>query len=277
MPAPQKSMLSQLAKVNFTSKGIELFTDWEEPGDQYPDAFQESEKTVPPNPPTNLFREVSLNKYHVDTAKTIGGQFADFIDGVCGAICDGIDKWMKMTAITGVMINGPTGMLMPGGVQGPPLGPLVLASAPKSTPQEMKYSNAIANTFGTLWQAWHMGLTGTLMYPPTFAACPSPVHPPTPNIPLPLVALSSPGESGLSPGTLKSTMEGNLGDPQALHASDLFDAIAKAFNNVFQIFKASTLVQNVLGTGPVPTFAPPFVPVGPVLAGVGNGPPGCLM
>ena len=71
-------------------------------------------------------------------------------------------------------------------------------------------------------------------------------------------------------------MEANLADPTALHASALFDAIAKAFNTVFQIFKASTLVQNVLGTGPIPTFAPPFVPVGPVVAGIGNGPPGCL-
>jgi hypothetical protein len=154
--------------------------------------------------------------------------------------------------------------------------PLILATAPKSKPQEVKYSNAIANAFGMLWQPWHMGLSGMLMYPPTFAACPSPVHPPTPNIPLPLIALASPGEAGLSSMTLKSTMEANLGDPTALHASDLFDAIAKAFNVVFQIFKVSTSVQNVLGVGPVPTFAPPFVPVGPVIAGVGTGAPGCL-
>ena len=40
-----------------------------------------------------------------------------------------------------------------------------------------------------------------------------------------------------------------------IHASDLFDAIANAFNTVFQIFKTSTLVQNVLGTGPIPSFA----------------------
>ena len=276
MPAPQKNMFAQLTKVNFLSKGIKLPMDWKHPGDQYSNAFQPSEIAVLPNLPMNLFREVSLNKYHVDTAKTIGKQFEDYIDGICGAICDGIDKWMKMTAITGVMINGPTGTLMPACVVGPPLMPLILATAPKSSLQEMKYSTAISNAFGTLWQPWQMGLTGTLMYPPTFAVCPSPVHPPTPNIPLPLITLSSPGESGLSPTSLQGTMVANLADPMALHASDLFDAIAKAFNTVFQIFKASTLIQNVLGIGPVPTFAPPFVPAGPVLGGVGNGPPGCL-
>ena len=34
------------------------------------------------------------------------------------------------------------------------------------------------------------------------------------------------------------------------------------------------MVTNVLGTGPVPTFAPPYVPVGPVVGGVGTMMPG---
>lgn len=277
MPAPQKAMLTELAKVNFISKNIKIPTEWQNPGEQFPRAFSLTELFVPPNPPTNLFIEATLNKYHVDAAKTIGEAFAKFIEGICGAICEAIDKWMKLTTITGVIINGPVGMVTPGAVKGPPLTPLIMASAPKERPQELKYSQAIATAFGNLWQSWHLGCSGTLMYPPTFAACPSPVHPPTPNLPLPLIALSSPGESGLSPNTLKSTMESNLGDAKALHAKELFEAIAKAFNTVFQIFKASTLIQNVLGTGPVPTYAPPFVPVGPVVGGVGNSPPGCLV
>jgi hypothetical protein len=275
MPAPQKQMFAQLAKVNFISKNIKLPADWSEPGDQYSDAFQPSEKMVAPNSPMNLIREATLNKYHADTAKDIGEKLAGYIDGICGAICDAIDKWMKMTMFASVIINGPTGMLLPGGVVGPPLMPLIFATAPKSKPQEMKFSNAIANAFGTLWQPWHLGLTGTLMYPP-FAAFPGPMAPPMPNIPMPLIAFSSPGESGLSPSTLKSMMDANLGDPTALHASDLFDAIAKAFSNVFQIFKASTIVQNVLGMGPIPTFAPPFVPVGPVVMGTVIPTPGVL-
>ena len=275
MPAPQKSMLSKLAQMNFVAKGIKLPVDWSKPGDQYDDAFKKDEKSVAPNTPTTLFTQASLNKYHVETSKKIGDQFAKYIDGICGGICDGIDKWMKMTSVAGVMITGPTGMLMPGNVIGPPIGPLILATAPKNTPQEMKYSNAIANAFNTLWQGWAAGLMGTLMYPP-FAAFPGPVGPPTPNVPIPLIAFSSAGEAGLSAGSLKSMMEANLGDPQALHASDMFDAIAKAFATVFVTYKASTLVQNVLGTGPVPCFAPPFVPVGPVLGGVGTGTPGCI-
>jgi len=276
MPAPQKSMLAQLAKINFISKGIKLPMEWSQPGEQYPDAFKPSEVTTAPNSPMNLFRDATLNKYHVDTAKTIGKQYEKYIDGICGAICDAIDKWMKMTMITSALINGPVGVVLPGSFVGPPLMPLILATAPKSTPQEMKYSNAVSSALGILWQAWQTGLMGTLMYP-AFAAFPGPVAPPMPNIPLPLIAFSSPGESGLSPGTLKITMDGNLADPKAQHASDLFDAIAKAFNTVFQVFKASTMVQNVLGMGPIPTFVPPFVPVGPVVMGTVIPTPGVLV
>jgi len=277
MPAPQASLFSKLTKLFFAVKMIKLPTDWQDLGEQFPDAFQENEKQAPPNSPLDLLPEPTLNKYHVDTASGIGKKFEAYIDGVCGAVCDGIDKWMKTSAMTGVLIMGPVGILMPGGGQGAPLTPLILASAPKKTPQETKYSNAIAGAFGNLWQLWHTGLSGVLTYPPTFAVCPSPVHPPTPNIPMPLITLASPGEAGLSPTSLKGMMTANLGDPTALHATDLFDSIAQAFSIVFRMFKASTMVRNVLGTGPVPTYAPPFVPVGPVLGGVGNGPPGCLM
>ena len=275
MPAPQDSLFSQQAKTFFTGNGIQLPMDWSNPGEQYGDAFADDEKSVTPNPPTTLFSQASLNRYHVDAAKEIGQKFEVFIDASVGAICSAIDQWMKLTTVAGVMINGPSGMLMPGCVLGPPLTPLILSKAPQETAFELKYSLAIANSFGTSWQAWQAGLMGNLMYP-SFAAFPGPVAPPTPNVPIPLMMLSSAGETGLSANALKSAMIGNLADPQALHAAELFDSIAKAFEIQFVTLKSTTMIQNVLGTGPVPVFAPPFVPVGPVLGGVANGAPGCL-
>jgi hypothetical protein len=59
-----------------------------------------------------------------------------------------------------------------------------------------------------------------------------------------------------------------------MYHQELFDAITDAFDKVFTIWQASTMVTNVLGTGPVPTFAPPYVPVGPVMGGVANMTPG---
>ncbi|HTO92223.1 MAG TPA: hypothetical protein VMJ70_13925 [Candidatus Sulfotelmatobacter sp.] len=275
MPKPPKELYSQLAKQLFAAKTIALPQNWTPPGSQFSNAFSVSELISLPNSPTNLFREATLNKYHVDTAKEIGEKFEKFIDGVCGAVCDGIGNWLTASTIAGVMINAVVGVLTPGCVIGPPLGPLILAGAPKETPAELKYSTAIANAFGNAWTTWASGLTGQLMYP-LFAAVPSPVAPPAPNVPMPLITFASPGEALLSPSTLKMSMVGLYGDPTALHSDDLFDALSQAFATPFNMFKATTMVQNVLGTGPVPTFAPPFVPVGPVVGGVGTGPPGCL-
>ncbi len=78
----------------------------------------------------------------------------------------------------------------------------------------------------------------------------------------------------LSPPTLSMTMQGFLADPDALHHRDLFDALSRAFFVMFTTFKVSTMVQNVLGTGPIPTFVPPFVMAGPVLGGTTLPKPG---
>lgn len=275
MPAPQAKLLAQLTKANFIAKNIKIPMNWKTPGDQFQNAFAPIDLTVPPNPPTCLFREATQNKMHVDAAKKMSDDYEAFIDAICSAISGAIDQWMKTAVVAGVMINGPAGMLVPGNVFGPPLTPLILAQAPKGSPQESKYSKSIADAIGAAWQAWELGLSGALSYP-AFAAFPGPVAPPTPSIPMPLIAFASGGEAMLAASALTAQMQANLADSAAPHANELFEALANAFANVFQMFKTSTLLQNVLGSGPIPTFAPPFVPVGPVVGGVGNGPPGCI-
>ncbi len=275
MPAPTKDELAKLAKSLFLAKGIRLPGDWALPGVQFPDAFEISELVVAPNSPTNLFRESTLNKLHVETAKKIGKGFEEYIDGICDAICDAMDKWVKMATVTVALINGPVGVVTPAGVVGPPLAPFIMAKGPKSTPMENKYTTAIANALSTNWLQWQSGLMGVLMYPP-FTAFPGPMAPPTPNVPIPLITFGSPGEAALSPSVMKMSMTAFLADPEAQHHMELFDALSTAFNIVFQKFKLSTLVQNVTGTGPIPTFVPPFVPAGPVLAGMVIPKPGVL-
>lgn len=275
MPAPQASMMQQLAKAQFTSFGIKLAFDWKHPsGDvkarQYLDAFQPGELLSVPVP--GLFQAASTNKYHTDTAKKISGQFSDYIDGVCSAICSAWSQWQTAATLVGVIINAVTAA--GGQVVGPPWQPLILASAPKSTEQELKYSNAIASVIGNGWLSY----TATIKVPglpwyPAFAAVPSPVAPPMPNIPCPVAALTQVTVSS-SKSTLKSQMIATLGEPDALHHKELFDSLADAFEKCFQIWQVSTMVTNVLGTGPVPTFAPPYVPVGPVVGGVGTMTPG---
>src|SRR5678816_126336 len=87
MPAPQSSMYKQLARQLFIANAIRLPVGWSQPNNQFNDAFDPSELVKPPNPPTNLFLQATLNKYHVDAAKQVGDQFGEFIDGSCDAIC----------------------------------------------------------------------------------------------------------------------------------------------------------------------------------------------
>jgi hypothetical protein len=275
MPAPQASMMKQLARAKFSSFAIRVPTDWQQPqgtpGQQYPDAFQSSERSAPPDSGT-LFQPASSNKFHVDTQKKLNEQFGEFIDGICSAICSAWSTWQSTATIVGVMITGPVASV--GSCVGAPWTPLILASAPKSTPMQLKYSTTIASVIGTAW----LQFTSTIKIPglpwyPSFAACPMPVAPPMPNTPAPFSALVS-VDAGLQVSALKGQMVGQNGDPNAPFAAELFESVSDGFNKCFTQWKTSTMINNVLGTGPVPTYAPPYVPAGPVMGGVGTMTPG---
>lgn len=277
MPAPPAAMMQQLARLQFSSFAIKVPVEWSNPSGKVPsghyqDAFEPPEHVTVPDLGLPLFLPASPNKYHTDTQKDMNKKFGAFIDGICTSICSAWSTWQSTATLVGVMINGP--VAAGGSVVGPPLGPLILSSAPKTTPMEAKFSNAIANAIGTGWLSYQntIKVPGLPWYP-AFAAFPAPVAPPMPNVPMPLMALVQVPVS-VSKAALKGQMIGLLGDPKAQHHKELFDAIADAFEKCFNLWKGTTLVTNVLGMGPIPTFAPPFVPVGPVLGGVGNMTPG---
>lgn len=273
MPAPQASQMQQLARLKFTSFGLKVPTDWKAPADQdqYDRAFQASEKnTAPGSPP--LFQPATMNKYHTDSQKMHIAKVGGFIDGICSAICSAWSMWQSTATMTGVMISGPVASV--GQIVGMPMLPNILASAPKASPMEIKYSTAIANTISTGW----MTFTATVKVPglpfyPAFSAFPGPLAPPMPNTPVPFAALTQVPVS-ISTNVLKGQMIGALADPMAPFHKELFESISHAFEMSYNTWKAATMVTNVMGTGPIPTFAPPVVPVGPVVGGVGNMLPG---
>ena len=130
----------------------------------------------------------------------------------------------------------------------------------KGTPAEARFSNAIATAISNGWMAYQstIKIPGLPWYP-AFAAFPGPFAPPTPNVPCPVIALTQVTVS-VSANALSGSMVGLLGDPTALHHKQLFDSVADAFEKCFMTWQTSTQVTNVLGAGPIPTFAPPFVP-----------------
>ena len=185
---------------------------------------------------------------------------------------DGVLQHLPFNRVMGVIINAVTAT--GGQIVGAPWTPLIMLNAPKASPMELKYATVIASVIGTGWLTFTstVKVTGMPWYP-AFAAVPSPVAPPAPNVPCPFAALTQVPMS-ISCNVLKMQMVGQLGDPNAPFHKELFEAISDAFEKSYNLWKVSTMVTNVLGTGPVPTFAPPYVPVGPVVGGVGTMTPG---
>jgi hypothetical protein len=193
-----------------------------------------------------------------------------FIDQISEAIHTAWETWQVSATLVGVSISGV--MAAGGSVVGPPLAPLILTNGPK-TPAALKYVQIIAGVIGDAW----VQLTASMKVPglpwyPAFAALPSSVAPPTPNIPGPVVLLIM-NPTAVSKAILKNAM---VLKHAGASSSDqnLYEALADAFEQAFDTWKVSTMVTNVLGTGPVPTFAPPYVPVGPVVGGTATMTPG---
>lgn len=275
MPAPQASMMQQVARAKFASFGLKVPQNWKDPqgdaGDHYSRAFKPDEKVTAPamgTPP--LFQPASLNKYHTDVQKMLHSKFGEYIDGICSAICSAWDTWQKAATMTGLVVVGPT--VSVGAIVGPPLTPLILAQAPKTTPMLAKYSQAIATVIGTGW----LTFTATIkMAPlplfPGYAALPTPVAPPMPHPPVPLASLPQMPASIMA-NALKAQKIAMHGDPQAQYASELFESIAFAFEQMYNAWKLSSSITNLL------VIATGGTPISPLpAAGTATMPPGGLV
>lgn len=255
MPTIPEAELSDTTKQYFSDKGIKLPMNWSDMGENFPGAFTQPERDTGANSARSLFHEPTLNKYHTGAARTLARHYEQFIDGICAGISSAIDQWMKIASVISVTVNGPAGTLMPAGVEGPELKPLIMAEAPQATERELKHSDAIATALSESWAAWQQGLSGILNYPGFNGA-------PMPNVPAPLITLISEAEVQLSPDNLRDRMSWHFDDPVALHARDLFDSVAQAFYTHFQEFKINTLV-----TGVIAAAAPPPPVESPDMAG----------
>jgi hypothetical protein len=253
-------------------------TNWKDPqgaaADHYSKAFKPAEKAgIPAIPP--LFQPATLNKYHTDTQKMHVAKIGGFMDKMCDAIQGALDQWQKAATMTGVMITGPVASM--GVIPPMPLMPLIMASAPKETPQLLKFSTTIATVISNAW----MQFTTSIKIPglplfPAFAMFPGPMAPPMPSLPVPFAALTK-VDMPIKCSTMKPMMVAQHGDPTAPYAENIFEAICDGFEKVYMIWMAATQVMNIQGFGPIPTFLPPFVPAGPVVGGTGMMAPGGFM
>lgn len=230
-------------------------------------AAQAPAKVIPATIPPGLFLAASNDKRDVDLQSAANNEYEVFIDQMCQAMVSAFDSWRSTALLQGVIINGP--LAMGGTIAGPAFMDFLKISAPKQGlfGKALAHGNALASAIGEAWRQTllQVRVPGLPWYP-MFAAFPGPQAPPTPNVPTPAASIGF-NKAFLNATMLKEQALRSLSGTPVFAASELFTALCAGFESVIDVWLASQMITNVLGTGPVPTFAPPYVPVGPVVGG----------
>jgi hypothetical protein len=221
---------------------------------------------IPQNVPPALFRAATNDKVDVDFQTEATNEYSNYLSSICRAIALAHETWRLGARFRGVMINGISAS--GGSVSGPLLSPLIVGNGPQQGlwGNAPAYTRAIADGLGSCWHDWEQSVrVPNLPWYPSFVAFPGPSAPPMPNVPSPMTALTwSPG--AIAADTIKATITRKLLQPGP-YSDELFQAVAAGFTAALAMWFPAQTVSNVLGRGSVPNFAPPYVPVGPVVAG----------
>jgi hypothetical protein len=225
-------------------------------------------------------------KPHQKACDTIGQNFKDLHDTMIDAVGFAHNLWKLQAKFQNLQIMAVSAIGTPGCLDGPELESNIknFPGCAAWTGNMAKHRDAIAKGVSKCFKNWQDQVTVPgLPWYPAFAAFPGPQAPPMPNIPMPLITcVSGMMTQIIMPDSMKQEMGNALdqqlkdADPEK-HYEGLHDAIATVLSLAFLMWLPMQQVMLVMGQGPIPTFAPPFVPVGPVVAGSNISAPGHLM
>ncbi len=193
---------------------------------------------------------------------------------------NGVNQWLAVAVVQGGKISATTAVLPPGSLVCPmKIEPLLLQRLLQGqVPPEI--ARVLARALSSSWDEWASLFSITMPGAfPSFAAFPGPMAPPTPAIPVPLAAATAAGEAFLKAPIVSAKLIGAL-KPFATKATGSLESAVKSIaawlEGSYNDWKSSTIIGGLMGQGPVPTFAPPYVPVGPVMMGTAMSLPGKL-
>lgn len=190
-----------------------------------------------------------------------------------------VNDWIVASYVEGGWVRGPNAELTPGSLKSSVdieqrlTQALLVARVPAAIAQ------TLARELGGAWRAWADGFRLTLpgAYP-KLAAVPGPMAPPTPaSGAFPIARGSSAGEHRLSAAMLSPRLATALRPLAGREVLGLDSAVTELTTWVeasFREWKVTAQVVGVMGKGPIPSFAPPYVPVGPVVMGDNLSGPG---
>jgi hypothetical protein len=198
-----------------------------------------------------------------------------YVARLCHAIGQAHAQWRLLAHFREVAIEGE--MASGGRLDGPNLEPFIRAYAPQTGVGEdtERLNAAVARGLGALWADFQRSLSiPGLKWYPTFADVAGPAAAPVPNRPAPLAACA--GDWALVSAPVIGTYLARVPLTPVPHAAELLDAVATGFAAAVDEWLLSQMIMNVVGHGPVPTFAPPHAPHGPVEGGTIIPAPGHL-
>ena len=188
---------------------------------------------------------------------------AEYTKKVNSAMRSGLSLWQVQAKFADIKIMALSAIGAPGCLKGPDLGSLVTTFCPRETKWERDMNKVVAAAIGSAWSAYQgsVSVPGLPWYP-AFVAWPGPMAPPMPNVPTPFLALPQQGAATVARSIKRSIEKSSLA-----YAENVALAVSTGFQAGFFSWIGGVMVKNVLGKGPVPSFAPPYVPVGPVVNG----------
>ncbi len=201
------------------------------------------------------------------------GSWDRFVDAAQASIARGVDQWAAGAAVRQGEVNG-SAVFVPPGALGSEVDfrqrvddALLKAGAGE---------DVAAGLSGIAWEGWRgwsssysLSLADGVR---AFAAVPGPEAPETALPPMRLRDGSALGRIGVSAEAqseaLKRLLSQHLDEPGA---ADAIDRYARWYDKSFDKWFQHAVLTNLVAKGPVPSWAPPYVPVGPVVRGDVSG------
>ncbi len=185
----------------------------------------------------------------------------------------GVNEWLGRARIQGGKVSGPSAILTSGSLVSDTNVEMRVLHILMGSQVPWEISAAVAKVLAGAWNDWAAGFQIQLPRAyPSFAAFPGPFAPPTPAAGAPPVSQgSSLGEASLKAPLLTNKLGAALRMYQTKIPGGAPEQAIKTLANwvegSFNEWKNLATLTGLMGRGPVPTFAPPYVPVGPVIAG----------
>ncbi len=195
-----------------------------------------------------------------------------FMQNVLEAVSKALEAWKGSPLVKNGTLNGMQGTIPPGGLSGGPgaelIKSIVATVAGEDYPSRKGEYDALCDGFAKAFGDYLAGYTAALKCPPA-AVVSGPALTGAQTVPLPFASGTS--SSSVTAKSILDAAASSGGAGGGSGTKSRMELTAEALGAAMTIFAASNMITSVMCSGPVPTYAPPNVPVGPVVGGTMSG------